>query len=85
MFTYADTVVVPGFTSVNRSAQPDVTGALRAAWLAGARIVGLSTGVFVLAEAGLLDKGPAAVEPQWCDVLRTCVNGLFTTSNPRYR
>ncbi|MGW4208554.1 GlxA family transcriptional regulator [Lentzea sp. NPDC004789] len=63
----ADTVVVPGFTSVNRAVCGEVIGALRAAWLSGARLVGLGTGVFVLAEAGVLTGGPAAIAPERAD------------------
>jgi AraC family transcriptional activator FtrA len=65
---FADTVVIPSFTSVNRSAAPQVVGALRAARAAGARLVGLSTGAFVLAEAGVLDDGTAAVSAEWSGV-----------------
>ncbi|MEU0882097.1 helix-turn-helix domain-containing protein [Lentzea sp. NPDC005914] len=68
LLRYADTVVVPAFTSVNRSVTPAVFDALRAAREAGARLVGLLTGAFVLAEAGVLDDGVAAVSVEWSDV-----------------
>ncbi|GGU71284.1 GlxA family transcriptional regulator [Lentzea flava] len=64
----ADTIVVPAFTSVNRSVTPEAAGALRAAHRAGARLAGLSTGTFVLAEAGVLNDGVAAVDLGWADV-----------------
>lgn len=65
---HADTVVVPGFTSVNRAVPDEVIGALRAAWLSGVRLIGLGLGVFVLAEAGVLTDGSAAIAPEWSDV-----------------
>ncbi len=68
LLRYADTVVVPSFTSVNRSVTPAVFAVLQAAQAAGARLVGLSTGAFVLAEAGVLNDGVAAVSVEWSDV-----------------
>ncbi|MFS8105050.1 helix-turn-helix domain-containing protein [Lentzea alba] len=68
LLKFADTVVIPAFTSVNRSAAQDVIGALQAARSAGSRLVGLSTGAFVLAEAGVLNDGTAAVSVEWSDV-----------------
>ncbi|WP_082115146.1 GlxA family transcriptional regulator [Lentzea aerocolonigenes] len=68
LFRRAHTVVVPAFTSVNRSATPAVFDALRAARAAGTRLVGLATGAFVLAEAGVLNDGVAAVSAEWSDV-----------------
>ncbi|MEV6240830.1 helix-turn-helix domain-containing protein [Lentzea sp. NPDC051838] len=68
LLRYADTVVVPAFTSVNRSVTVELAAALQAARAAGARVVGLSTGAFVLAEAGVLNDGVAAVSAEWADV-----------------
>lgn len=65
LIEHADTVVIPAFTSVNRSVGRPVLAALKRARKAGARIVGLDTGAFVVAEAGLLDGGSAAVAPAW--------------------
>lgn len=50
-----DTVVVPSTNAPGREPDPALVDALRAAHTAGARIVGLCTGSFVLAAAGLLD------------------------------
>jgi transcriptional regulator GlxA family with amidase domain len=50
----ADTVIVPG-TRARHSIDPRVRDALRAAAAAGARMVSVCTGAFVLAMAGLLD------------------------------
>ena len=51
----ADTVVVPGWQPPGAPAPATVIEALRAAHRRGARIVGICTGAFVLAQAGLLD------------------------------
>ena len=51
----ADTVIVPAVADVDVPAPPDLLAAVRAARAAGARIVSLCTGAFVLAEAGVLD------------------------------
>ncbi|UQU61571.1 helix-turn-helix domain-containing protein [Couchioplanes caeruleus] len=51
----AGTVIVPGLADVDRDPPAELVDALRAAHRAGARIVSLCTGAFVLAAAGLLD------------------------------
>ena len=51
----ADTIVVPGWQSLDTPAPATVIDALRAAHGRGARILGLCAGAFVLAQAGLLN------------------------------
>ncbi|WP_328299528.1 helix-turn-helix domain-containing protein [Streptomyces sp. NBC_00435] len=51
----ADTVIVPGWADVDRDPPAELVEAVRAAHEAGARVVSLCTGAFVLAAAGLLD------------------------------
>jgi AraC family transcriptional regulator, transcriptional activator FtrA len=51
----ADTVVVPGCTTVHEAPPPQLLAAVREAHRRGARIVGICSGTFVLAHAGLLD------------------------------
>jgi transcriptional regulator GlxA family with amidase domain len=51
----AATVVVPGWADVDRPPPAELVEAVRAAYQAGARVVSLCTGAFVLAAAGLLD------------------------------
>ncbi|MGF1424889.1 helix-turn-helix domain-containing protein [Kitasatospora sp. LaBMicrA B282] len=51
----ADTVIVPAVADVDREPPADLVDAVRAAHRAGARVVSLCTGAFVLAAAGLLD------------------------------
>jgi AraC family transcriptional regulator, transcriptional activator FtrA len=51
----AGTVVVPALADVDEDPPTDLVRAVRAAHNAGARVVSLCTGAFVLAAAGLLD------------------------------
>lgn len=51
----ADTVVVPGCTSIHTNPPDELVGAVQRAHARGARIVGICSGAFVLAAAGLLD------------------------------
>ncbi|MEV1328574.1 helix-turn-helix domain-containing protein [Micromonospora costi] len=51
----ADTVIVPSVEDIDADVPPDLLAAVRAAHEAGARMVSLCTGAFVLAAAGVLD------------------------------
>lgn len=51
----AGTVIVPGWRGADTPVPPDLTAALRRAHGAGARLVSICSGVFVLAATGLLD------------------------------
>lgn len=51
----AETVIVPSLADVDEGPSADLVDAVRAAYEAGARVVSLCTGAFVLAAAGLLD------------------------------
>src|SRR3954467_10333913 len=51
----ADTVVVPGYDTIDRPPPRAALEALRAAHARGARIVSICTGAFALGDAGLLD------------------------------
>jgi AraC family transcriptional activator FtrA len=51
----ADTVIVPGCRSVHVDPPPQLLAAVAEAYERGARIVGICSGAFVLAAAGLLD------------------------------
>jgi transcriptional regulator GlxA family with amidase domain len=51
----ADTVIVPACRTVEDPPSPELVDAVRAAYDAGARMVSICTGAFVLAAAGILD------------------------------
>jgi transcriptional regulator GlxA family with amidase domain len=51
----ADTVIVPGYDTIDRPPPAPALEALRAAHARGARMVSICTGAFALAHAGLLD------------------------------
>jgi transcriptional regulator GlxA family with amidase domain len=63
----ADVVVVPSWRNAAEPPPPALLNALRAAYAAGAHIVGLCLGAYVLAEAGLLDERCATTHWEYAE------------------
>ncbi|MEV5827718.1 helix-turn-helix domain-containing protein [Spirillospora sp. NPDC052242] len=66
----ADTVIVPNRPDPEADPAPAVLAAVRRAEARGARLVGLCTGAFVLAAAGVLDGRRATAHWRWADAFR---------------
>ncbi|SFM43776.1 transcriptional regulator, AraC family with amidase-like domain [Methylobacterium pseudosasicola] len=69
LLTEAGTVIVPGWRGVDAPVPGSLCEALRAAYAAGARIVSLCSGAFVLAAAGLLDGHDATTHWRYAEAL----------------
>ncbi|QHF97454.1 AraC family transcriptional regulator [Streptomyces sp. NHF165] len=72
----ADTLIVPNRPDVDVPRRPAVLDAVRRAHARGARLVGLCSGAFTLAEAGVLEGRRATAHWQWADDFRARFPGV---------
>jgi AraC family transcriptional activator FtrA len=67
---HADTVIVPNRPDTSTPHRPDVLWAIARAHARGARMIGMCSGAFTLAEAGVLEGRRVTVHWQWADEFR---------------
>ncbi|MFG3281261.1 GlxA family transcriptional regulator [Streptomyces sp. NPDC048111] len=77
----ADTLIVPNRPDVEVPRRRAVLDAIRRAHARGARLIGLCSGAFTLAEAGVLDGRRATAHWQWADAFRARFPGVLLESD----
>lgn len=80
----ADTIIVPGWRSVDSKVPQDLIEKLQAAHARGARICSICTGVFVLAAAGLLEDHQVTTHWRYTSLLASMYPGLTIQPNELY-
>lgn len=82
--TTADTVLVPGWRDINEPTTARMQESLQEAHHNGARIVGICSGVFPLADAGLLNTQTVTTHWLYIDTLRSRHPHLDVDPSPLY-
>jgi len=80
----AGTVIVPGWRGADAPVPAELCAALCAAHAAGARVLSLCSGAFVLAAAGLLDGKRATTHWRYFDALAMCYPRLTLVPDVLY-
>lgn len=80
----AGTVIVPGWRGADAMPSDELIAALRAAHAAGARLVTICSGVFVLAAAGVLTNETVTTHWRYADQLQAMYPRLTVDANVLY-
>lgn len=80
----ADTIVIPGWRDADEVPPPELLARLRAAYVRGARLCSICSGVFVLAAAGILDGKSVTTHWRYADKLAKRFPALQVHSNALY-
>lgn len=80
----AGTVIIPGWKGADVAPSPELITALRAAHAAGARLVTICSGVFVLAAAGILTNEKVTTHWRYADKLQATYPQLTVDANVLY-
>jgi AraC family transcriptional regulator, transcriptional activator FtrA len=80
----AGTVIIPGWRGADVPPSPELVDALRAAHAAGARLVTICSGVFVLAAAGILTNETVTTHWRYADKLQAKYPRLKVDPNVLY-
>jgi AraC family transcriptional activator FtrA len=80
----AGTVIIPGWRGADVAPSDELASALRAAHAAGARLVTICSGVFVLAAAGILTNETVTTHWRYADKLQTKYPTLKVDPNVLY-
>lgn len=80
----ADTIVIPGWRSIDEAPPPALLAKLRAAHARGARLCSICSGVFVLAAAGVLEGLAATTHWRYVQPLQARYPGIRVQANALY-
>jgi AraC family transcriptional activator FtrA len=80
----ANTIVIPGWRNSEEVPPPAITSRIRRAFDRGARLCSICSGVFVLAEAGILDGKRATTHWRYADLLARRYPKITVEANSLY-
>jgi AraC family transcriptional activator FtrA len=80
----AGTIIIPGWKGPDAQPSPELIEALRAAHAAGARLISICSGVFVLAAAGVVTNEKVTTHWRYADRLKSLYPNLQVDPNVLY-